>query len=323
MQMKQWWVVPASDGGVLEFRDVDVPVPGAGEVLVKVAAAGVNRGEIIARSATKTGSRMGVARPSGIEFAGEVVASAEDIEGVAIGDRVMGRGRACHAEFTIADTRALMPIPAHLGFAEAACVPNVFVTAHDALASAANVCAADRVLITAGSSGVGTAAIQLANFLGAAHVAVTTRSAEKIALLQTLGATAVIHVTDDNWADNVSESFDVVIDMVGGRMFPQLLNAMTVSGRYVSVGRNDGPTSDIDLDLLARKRLQLIGVTFRTRTQDEALACTTRFWDTCLAAVQAGELKPVLDRVFPLSKLGDAHDYMLSDGQAGKIVLAT
>ena len=137
----------------------------------------------------------------------------------------------------------------------------------------------------------------------------------------------MIDTTQPAWPAAVralrGQGVDVVIDQVGGQLFPGLLQAMALRGRYVSVGRNDGPVSEIDLDLMARNRLRLIGVTFRTRTAEEALQCSERCAADLAGAIDQGTLRPVLDRVFPLADLPAAHAYMVSNSQVGKIVLST
>ncbi len=325
-RMHQWWVVPGADGGELERREVEIPHPGPGQVLVAIRGAGVNRGEIIGRAALRTTDPTARSRPSGIEFAGVIAAIGDGVMGWSVGNRVMGRGAACHAEYSVVDASALMRIPGHLSDAEAAAIPNVFVTAHDALVTAAGMRANDAVLISAGSSGVGTAAIQIARYLGARLVAATTRSPAKASALMGIGATHIVDTTAADWAEQarrVSGGIDVVIDLVGGSLFPGLLATMAVGGRYISVGRNDGRHSTIDLDWVALNRLSLIGVTFRTRTPQEAFVCSQRFVTDLLGAFEAGRLRPVLDRAFALDDLPSAHAYMLANNQFGKIILET
>lgn len=322
--MQQWWVVPGADGAELELREVERPTPSAGEVLVRVAGAGVNRGELIAGRLLRRDDPRARPRPSGIELAGTIEAIGPGVEGWAVGDRVMARGTACHAEYAVVDAAALMASPAHLTDTEAAAIPNVFVTAHDAVVTAAEVGEGDVVLITAGSSGVGTAAIQIVHQLGATAIA-TTRSPAKADQLRALGAERVVDTTDPAWPTALRDDIgpvDGVIDQVGGDLFPDLLRVLGVQGRYVSVGRNAGSSSSIDLDLLARNRLTLIGVTFRTRTPAEALACSRRFADDLLGLFDTGALRPVIDRVFPLDDLPGAHRHMAGDTQIGKILLA-
>jgi NADPH2:quinone reductase len=321
--VKQWWVVPGEVGAVLELRYVEVPRPRAGQVLVRMGGAGVNRGELISGRLLRSDNPTARAARSGIEIAGTIEAIGDEVDGWAVGDRVMARATACHAELVLVDVSALMPSPAAMTNVEAASIPNVFVTAHDAIVTAAGVTADDTVLITAGSSGVGTAAIQIAKYLGATTVA-TTRSSGKGAALTGLGADLVVDTSGSDWRSSMIEQIGpvtCVIDQVGGNLFPDLVRALDVLGRYVSVGRNAGPTSTIDLDLLARNRLTLIGVTFRTRAPAEALECSRRFADDLLPLFDSGDLRPVVDRTFPLDDLPVAHDYMHSDAQFGKILL--
>ncbi|MGB5756727.1 MAG: zinc-binding dehydrogenase [Acidimicrobiales bacterium] len=321
--MKQWWVVPGEAGAVTELRDVEVPTPGSGQVLVRMAGAGVNRGELISGRLLRSDNPNARPTPSGIEIAGTVEAVGAGVDGWSVGDRVMARGRACHAELAVVDAAALMPSPVGMTDVEAAAIPNVFVTAHDAIVTAAGVTAGDKVLITAGSSGVGTAAIQISKHLGATTIA-TTRSPDKVAALTDLGADLTVDTSTVGWSSSLVEQagpVTCVIDQVGGDLFPDLLGTLDVLGRYVSVGRNGGPMSRIDLDLLARNRLTLIGVTFRTRTPAESLECTRSFANDLLPLFDTGVLRPAIDRTFRLGDLQAAHEYMRSDAQVGKIIL--
>lgn len=324
-EMRQWWVVPGPEGGVSELRQVPIPEPGAGEVLVAVAAAGVNRGELISRRGLRSDRPSAKPSPTGNEFAGSIASVGPGVKGWREGDRVMGRGRACQADYTLAAAEALMPVPDGLSGEEAAAIPNVFVTAHDAIVTAAQARADDTVLVTAGSSGVGTAALQIARYLQCGPVIATTTAPAKAEALRELGASHVIETTADGWPAALVEAagpVDVVIDQVGGKLFAGLLETMALEGRYVSVGRNDGSLASLDLDLLARQRLRLIGVTFRTRTAAEALACSQRFVKDLLPAFAEGSLRPVLARTFPLDQLPSAHEYMATNAQIGKIVLS-
>lgn len=321
--MKQWWVVPGPSGAETELRNVDIPRPGPDQVLVRMAGAGINRGELIGGRMLRADNPKARPGPSGIEIAGTIETIGEGVVGWTAGDRVMARGTACHAEFAVIDAAALMRSPVGIDDIGAAAIPNVFVTAHDAVVTAAGITPDDRVLITAGSSGVGTAAIQIVKHLGATALA-TTRSIRKGAALAALGADAVIDTSEPDWSARLVDQHGpvtCVIDQVGGDLFPDLMTALGLLGRYVSVGRNSGPTSTIDLDLVARNRLTLIGVTFRTRTRSEALECSRRFAADLLPSFETGALRPVVDRTFPIEDLPAAHEYMRSDSQLGKILL--
>ncbi len=323
--MKALFVVPGPEGGVYEFREIPVPTPGPGEVLVAVHAAGTNRGELLARPLLRSDNPAIKPMRTGIEFAGEIAALGEGVSGWTPGDRIMARGVG-YTEYTVVSQRALMRIPDGMSWAEAAAIPNVFVTAHDAIVSAAAVKAGESVLVTAGASGVGTAAIQIARVLGAQPVMATTRSAAKGDTLRALGAHEVINTSQAGWVEAVltatnQHGIDVIIDQVGGAMLADNIRVLAIKGRLVSVGRNAGQVGDCNLDEIARKRASIIGVTFRTRTTEEALMCSERFATDLLSAFTTGTLKPVLDRTFPFEQIADAHAYMLSDAQIGKIVV--
>lgn len=325
--MKAIFVVPGPEGGCYEMREIPMPEPGPDEALIAVRAAGTNRGELIQRPLLRSDNPRLRPMRAGIEFAGEIAALGAAVSGWRVGERVMGRAAGCYAEYTVAHNRALMRIPDGRSWAEAAAIPNVFVTAHDAIVTAAAVQSGESVMITAGPSAVGTAAVQIARHLGAGRVLATTRTAAKTVALRALGADEVIDTTDAGWVDKVLAAagarggVDVIIDQVGGPMLAGNLRALAIKGRLVSVGRNAGRIGECDLDELARKRNSIIGVTFRTRTPEEALKCSERFAADLLAAFSSGALRPVLDRAFPFEQLADAHAYMLGNTQIGKIVV--
>jgi NADPH2:quinone reductase len=324
--MKALFVVPGSAGGVYEFRDIPVPTPDPGQVLVAIRAAGTNRGELLARPLLRSDNPAAKPMRAGIEFAGEIVALGDGVSGWKPGDRVMARGAGGYAEYAVVPQRALMRIPDGMSWAEAAAIPNVFVTAHDAIVSNAAVKPGESVMVTAGSSGVGTVAIQIARYIGANPVLATTRVAAKGGALRTLGAHEVIDTSKADWTAAVmtatdQRGVDAIIDQVGGPMLADNIRVLAIKGRLVSVGRNAGRVGECDLDEVARKRASIIGVTFRTRSAEEALVCSERFAADLLGAFATGALKPMLDRTFPLERIADAHAYMLSDAQIGKIVV--
>ena len=325
--MHAWFAVPGPEGAVFELRETPVAAPGPGQVAVAVRATGTNRGELIRGAALRPGSAPVNPARAGTEFAGEIAAVGEGVNAWQPGDRVMGRAVGSYAKSVVAHQRALMRIPAGMSWAEAAAIPNVFVTAHDALVTNAAVRPGESVMVTAAPSGVGTAAIQIARHIGANPVIATTRTPGKADALRALGAHEVVDPRDaGKWIDAVMRAtggrgVDVIIDHVGGPMLADNIRVLALKSRLVSVGRNAGRVGDCDLDEIARKRAAIIGVTFRTRTPEESLACSERFTAHLMDAIAKGALKPVLDRAFPFEQLTAAHKYMLSDAQIGKIVL--
>ena len=327
MKMAAVYLVPTRDGGVYEYRQVDRPSASGMQVLVKVKAAGTNRGELLMTHDFRSSNPRLKPVPSGIEFAGEIVEVGEDATGWHVGERVMARGIGGYAEYALALCTTLIRVPEHMTFAEAAAIPNVFITAYDALLTNARLHAGENVVITAAASGIGTATIQLARIFGADRVIGTTRDAAKADALIDVGATDVIDISEAGYADKVRAmtgdeyGADVIIDSVGGPMFADNLDALALEGRFVSVGRNGGRMGEIDLDKLAARRASLLGTTFRTRTPQQTFRCFEVFVEGCADALADGSIRGIVDRTFPFTQLHDAHQYMLADGQVGKIVL--
>ena len=325
-KMDAVYLVPTKKGGVYEYQKAKKPTAEGGQVLVRVEAAGINRGELLMVKGFRSSDPRFKPVPSGIEFAGEIVSVGEDATGWHVGERVMGRGMGSYADYVLAGAMTLMRIPQALSYAEAAAIPNVFITAHDALVSNAQVRKGDTVLVTAASSGIGTAAIQLAKYFGAERVFASTRDANKAAALVEIGADVVIDTSKSDFTKIVEQEtgkdgVDIIIDSVGGPMFTENLEMLAVKGRIVSVGRNGGEKGEIDLDKVANKRAQILGVTFRTRTPQEAWRCFEVFVEDCMGGFSDGSLQPVVDKTFRFDALHAAHEYMLGNNQVGKIVL--
>jgi len=315
-------IVPGVKGGHIEIRDMPVPSPQAGQVLVRVRASGLNRGEIGQVKALRSGNPASI----GVEFAGEVAAVGSGVTAWREGDRVMGHGCGGQADYTIADPRALMRVPANLSWIEAASFPNVFVTAHDAVVTNGELRAGEAVLVNAASSGIGLAAIQIASFLGAKPVIATTRSAAKLGKLETYGVDVAIDTSRQSQVDEVMRAtakrgVDLIIDCVGGTVFEANLGSLAVKGRLVNIGRLGSSTAQFDITQLWLKRLKLIGVTFRTRSEEERLACVEACARDLVGPLADGRLRWPIDRTFPLEQLAEAHAYMERDGHLGKIVV--
>jgi len=316
--------VPGPDGGHIEVQDIPEPKAGDGQIVIRVHASGINRGEItrVYQHRLTAGAK---ATQFGNEWAGEVVVVGPDVSKVRAGDRVMGRGGGGHAQYNVVNQRAAMHIPEGMSWTDAASLPNVCVTAHDALTVSGRLAPGESMLVNAASSGVGIATIQIARLLGASPVIGTSRSAEKLERLRPLGLDCAILTSDDlvqaTREATGGKGVDVVIDNVGATVLIDTVKAMAYKGRIVQVGRLDASEGLIDLDLLAMKRVQLVGTSFRMRSAEESLVASEAFERAFLPAVADGRIKPVVDRVFPLEQIRQAFDYMESNAQVGKIVL--
>ncbi|SDR62257.1 zinc-binding dehydrogenase [Paraburkholderia tuberum] len=320
--MKAVRVVPTPDGGKIEIQGIPVPQVGAGQVLVKVRAAGLNRGEINQARELRSGNVI----TAGVEFAGEVAEVGDGVSGWREGDRVMGHGRNCQAEYVVSDPLALMPIPQNLSWIDAAAFANVFVTAHDAVVTNGQLRKGESILVNGASGGVAMAAIQIASVLGAKPVIAMSRSAAKLDKLARFGVDVGIDSSRESQVDAVMAAtdrrgVDVIIDTVGGPVFEANMECLAVKGRLVNIARLGSATAQIDLTKLWLKRLKLIGVTFRTRTEQERLECIQACARDLLPFLEAGRLGLPIDRTFSIDAIADAHAYMQLDQHVGKIVL--
>lgn len=321
--MKAIRIVPGPAGGRLEIQDIPRPEAGPGQLLVRVAASGLNRGEVNQVKRAVAGAPL----TTGVEFAGVVAAVGAGVAGWKEGDRVMGHGVGGQADYVLAAARAVMPVPAQLSWIEAAAFPNVFITAHDALVSNGEFKAGESVLVNAASSGIGLAAIQIAAQMGASKVIATTRSATKVARLADYGATHAVDLSAQGQAEVVKAAtdgrgVDVIVDSVGGTVFEANLEALAIKGRLVNIGRLGSSSATINLEALWLKRLKLIGVTFRTRTEAERLACVEACARDVLPLLQAGRIRLPVDRVFAMQDIAAAHEAIQADRHFGKIVIA-
>jgi NADPH:quinone reductase-like Zn-dependent oxidoreductase len=313
-------VEPGEKAPTLAVREVPDPQPGPHDLLLAVRAIGLNRAEL-----TRVLPAPGKINIVGMEAAGEVIALGSEVRDFAVGDRVMSMGMSCYAEKVCVDHRVAFRVPEALSWEEAASCPTLYQTAHDALVNA-EFKPGESVLITAVTSGVGIAALQIAKLLGASTVIGTSRSDEKLARLKALGLDVAVNSARDDVAAQVKaasgdKGADVILDNVGAGMLAANLAAAAIKGRMVSIGRLGGKVEEIDLDVIALKRMKLVGVTFRTRSPEEKAALARRCGDTLLGHIAQGRLKPVIDRVFPFEDALAAQDYMRSNKHLGKIVL--
>jgi len=327
--MKAICIEPGEGRPQLVMREVARPEPGPHELLVAVRCAGVNFADLSRATRHFRGTGDVAAGPSvaGLEISGEVVATGSQVQGFRPGDRVMGMTQAAYAEFCCIDHRVALRVPAGLEWAEAAAVPVNFMTARDALVTNGELQPGESVLVQAASSGVGIAAVQVARALGAGLVMGTSTSPAKLERLAGLGLQTGIYSPGQDFAQAVLDATggrgaDVIIGNIGGPTLPGDIRCAAVRGRIVNVGRLGGRTGEIDLDEHARKRLRLLGVTFRTRTVEEHAEVARRAALALLPLLEARTIRPVIDSVYPLEQAAAAQDHLQSGRHFGKVVIA-
>ena len=324
--MKSYWIKKTGDHAELELRDVPVPQPACGEILVRVKATSINRGDMLARIRRHSADE---ARPAGVDAAGEVHAIGEGVTAFKPGERVMFRARACFAEYVIVDPALAARVPEHLTWEAAAAIPVAFITAYEALVQFGGVQAGEWVLIAGASSGVGVAALQVAKYLGANVIGVSG-SAAKLARLQTLGldlavcthgarspgfASDVLHATG-------GRGVNLAVNLVGGSAFPDCLNALADFGRQVIVGYVDGQMkTELNLEALHGKRLHIMGVSNAPLAPAQRAEAMRGFMDVLYPAFVNGRIKPVIDRVFSFDELPAAKRYVETDQLLGKVII--
>ena len=312
---------------VLRLGEAPDPEYGPEDVLVRVHATALNRADLLQRSGRypQPGPRPSYEIP-GLEFAGTVEAIGSRVTQHRSGDRVMGLlAGGGYAGLVATHERMALPVPEALSLEEAAAIPEVFLTAFDALFPQARLALGEQVLVHSGGSGVGTAAIQLARVAGA-RVLTTTGSDEKAARARELGAAVAINYNRDTFAEAVlratdGHGADVILDFVGGPYLEQNLACAAPCGRIVFIGTMGGATAPINLGIIMQKRLQLYGTVLRARPIEEKIALTQAFHKHALPLLTQGAIKPVVDRIFALEDAPAAHEYMASNANFGKIVL--
>jgi putative PIG3 family NAD(P)H quinone oxidoreductase len=319
-------IVLDSHGGpeVLVLREVPDTIPGPEEVIVEIASTAVNRADVLQRMGRYPGPPMAHEVP-GLELAGRVVGRGERASRWELGDAVMGIvAGGAYAERIAVHERQLMAVPASLPLADAGSVPEVWITAWDALVAQGGLTPGRTALVHAGASGVGTAAIQLCRAIGA-RVAVTCSTA-KVEACTALGADLVVDHTSEDFVARTKEltggrGADVVLDVVGGDYLARNLDALAVGGSIVQVGVMADAMATFPLGLLLPKRARIIGTVLRARPLEEKIATTAEFARQVLPLFDQGRCAPVIDRRFPLERVGDAHRHMEANANVGKIVL--
>jgi putative PIG3 family NAD(P)H quinone oxidoreductase len=320
----------AGPHGRVELGDTDdLPVPAAGQVRVRVHAAGLNRADLLQRAGKYPAPPGYPPHIPGLEFAGEVEQIAAGRTLWKLGDRVFGiTAGGAQAEYVLTTESNLARMPNGLSWAEGGGMPETYITAHDALFTRGRLQLGERVLIHAVASGVGTAALQLAHCAGAT-VYGTSRTASKLDRLRDLHLDAGIAVAD-NPATFVTavetltdhRGVDLILDLVGGEYFPLNLRSLGQCGRIVCVGTTAGSTSEIDLGLLLRKRATIMGTVLRARSVEEKAEATRKFAAHVLPLVATRSVRPRIDRIYRANQVAAAYDYLASNTSVGKVVLS-
>jgi putative PIG3 family NAD(P)H quinone oxidoreductase len=319
-------IVITQPGGpeVLRIQERPLPEPGAEQVRVRVLVAGLNRADIMQRRGRYPAPPGVPADIPGLEIMGVVDAVGAGVTAWQAGQRVFGlvAGGGC-AQYVVTHERLLAAVPENLSDVDAGAVPEVFMTAHDALFTQAELVMGERVLIHAAGSGVGTAAIQLVKAIGGTTYG-TARSPEKLERARKLGLDIVLPLPDFVPAlreATEGQGVHVVIDFVGGPYLAQNLLALSVQGRLVQVGAMGGGKAEIDLSLVMGKRLKIAGTVLRARPLEEKALVTRRFAHQVVPLLGRGVVRPVVDRVFAFEQVVQAHEYLESNASFGKVLL--
>ena len=324
-------VVITAPGGVegLEIREVETPARSAADrVRVRVHAAGLNRADVLQRTGHYPAPPGYPQDIPGLEFAGEVDEVGEEVRMWKRGQRVFGiTAGGAQAEYVVVPETHLAEIPANLGWPEAAAVPEAFITAHDALFTLGRLCPGETMLVHAAGSGVGTAAIQLARAAGAKAFG-TSRTADKLERAKEYGLSGAGVVKDDArvLVDAVAEwtagrGVNVIIDLVGAKYLAASLEALAAKGRLILVSTTAGAEAMLDFSVVMRKRLTIVGTVLRARSTEEKATATRLFAEQVVPLLAEGAIKPVVDRVYRMEEIREAHGRMESNESFGKIVL--
>jgi NADPH2:quinone reductase len=323
MTMRAWWMDVGDSEARLELREAAMPQPGPRQLLVRVKAAGLNRGEFIVGGLVKAGS----SKAMGIEGAGEVVQVGAEVTRFRAGDRVMGRFPGALAEYVVADQALTMGVPEGLSWELAGSLPTTYMVAHDMLVLQGGLRSGGWLLVTGVSSGVGVASLQIAKALGAKVIG-TSGSRDKLDKLQPLGLDVGVCTRNADFHAQVMDAtagagVNLVVNNVGGTVFAECVRCLAFEGRLATVGYVDNTLkAELDLQALHAKRLVLFGVSQKMTSAAHKAEGTRRFAEQMLPLVAAGSLRPLVDQVFAFADLPAARARMEANQHVGKIVIA-
>ena len=308
----------------MTIEEVDDPTPGRDDIIVDVEHTAINRADILQRMGLYPDPRNQPLEIPGLEYAGVVSAIGADVSGWSVGDRAMGiEAGGCYAEKVVTHARQALPVPDSVASGDAAAIPEVFLTAWDALVVQGGLTSGRWALVHAGASGVGTAGIQIAKAIGA-RIAVTC-SAGKIDACRELGADVVLERSPADWLSALAEQapggVDVVLDVIGGEETDRNLKAVRTDSTIVQVGLMGGANASVNVGLILSKRITWIGTTLRARPVERKLALSQRFIDEMLPLFDSGALRPVIDSRYAFDDIAEAHRHMEANANVGKILI--
>lgn len=321
--MKCYYIKSVNGKTVFEPREVPKPQPKAGEVLVKVKAASLNRGEILA---SITMHKVHEPHPAGADFAGEVDSVGEGVTSFRPGDRVLGRARGSFAEYVIMPAVQGAAMPKNLSWEHAASLPVTAITAYEAIVPLGRLKSGETLLVAGAASGVGVMAVQIGKYLGAKVIGLS-RSKEKLDKLKGIGMDIGIQAGGAGFADKVLEAtggngVNLAINLVGGTVFPDLVKSLANQGRLAIIGyMDDQHHAEIDLETVHGKRLQIFGVSNTRMTAPQRAEAMKNFTRDILPGFADGKITAVIDKVFPFDQLPAAKTYVETNAQLGKVVV--
>jgi NADPH:quinone reductase len=315
------------DSGV-EIRDLPTPEPKPNEVLIRVRASSLNRADLLVASGHQHGSVGGKGARIGLECSGEVEAVGSEVKDIKPGDRVMASAPGGFAEYAVTDAGRVNRIPGNnMTYEQAACLPVALQTMHNAVVTAGRLKHGEAMLMQGASAGVGLMGMQIAKLMGASRVLGTSTNAQRRARLTEYGCDVAIDTTDPNWPEEVKKATDgkgvnLIVDLVSGGVANGNLAAAALLGRIVNVGRLGGMKGEFDFDLHALKRIDYIGVTFRTRTIEEIREINRLLRADLWPAVETGKLSLPIYKTYKLADIAEALAVMRANQHFGKIVIS-
>ena len=312
----------------VEVRDLPKPVPKPNEVLIRVRASSLNRADLLVALGHQHGSVGGVGARLGLECSGEVEAVGSDVKGIKPGDRVMGSAPGGFAEYVVTDAGRAHRIPGNnMSYEQAACFPVALQTMHNAVVTAGRLKRGETMLMQGASAGVGLMGMQIGKLMGASLVVGTSTNPERRARLHEFGCDLALDSNNQTWPDQVKKAtggkgVDLIVDLVSAPVANQNLEAASILGRIVNVGRLGGMKGEFDFDKHALKRIDYIGVTFRTRSVEEVREINRLMHADLWPAIEAGKLSLPIYKTFRLADIAEALALMRANQHFGKVVIS-